>query len=1271
MQAGDVVGARFVLEAKRGSGGMGTVWRAVDRTTGEPVALKFLDTDATERFEREAALLAELAHPSIVRYVAHGRAGQGTPFLAMEWLEGESLRSKLVRGGLTTGETLVLGRRLAEALGAAHVAGIVHRDVKPSNVILAGGKAEECKLIDFGIARLAATNADVKSLTRAGDLIGTPRYMAPEQARGERDVGPAADVFSLGCVLYECLVRRPAFSGEGVLAILTKVLFEEVAPPSESAGVPPELSEIVLRMMSKDPATRPADGRAAAAELHACEPTRMSAAPSAPPVALGKKELRLVSVIVTGESEAEAPTLVGTSAPSPEALRVERLVGGGRVAVLTSEGVATDVARQAVRAALSLASSDVAVVVATGRAMVGSRLPVGEVIDRAAGLLESAKREGVRLDEATAALAGGRFELRGDAEGLYAIRERAVEEPVRTLMGRPTPCLGREREIEMLMALLDACIEEPRATCALLTAQAGIGKSRLLSEWLGRVRVERKDVEVWIGRGEQVGAGSAFALAGQMLRRAAGAALGEPPEQAQAKMLARTSRSVPESERRRVAAFLGEIAGVKFRAEDSSLLYHARQDGQRMSDQTFAAWLDFVEAELGSRPLLLVLEDLHWGDAPTVRLCEAALRVCGEQPLMVLALGRPEVREVFPKIFEERNPTSIALAPLGKRACEAFVRNVLGETENAVVSKIFELAQGSALLLEELVRAHAEGRGGEAPESVLAIVGARLALLPEPARRVLRAASVFGTPFWTGAVSSLLGGAVGTTEAESLMERLVEKDVVVRRTESRFAGEKEYAFRHALVREAAYRTLVDADRELGHKLAGEWLEQTGGRDAAAGAEHFEKARDLPRARGWWKRAAEDAYDGNDLDATLTRAERAIACGAEGEALGLLRLLQAQAHNFRGERAEQRQRAREALANLPEDAEPFFEALGVLCAACQRAGDAEGALRAAERLLAARPTEAGGVAAQGVGAAFVSTSLRLLGRPAEADALLSMAEDAFALKPGDRRLAARLHHARGSAAKFRGTGRYLGQMREARAAWADLGDTKQLANMQVSLGDAWMHLGRYAEAEGVLREAVAAATRFGLHPIAGLARHNLGFVLARAGRLREAREMGEQGLAECVRGGDQHFVRAGRAYLADTLRRQGELEAAEEQARGALEGAEQNSARARAATALAEILLARGAAAEALSACLPALEILREQGMDEGAARLRLVHAEALLGMGDTALAVEALGEARERILEAAQKLEEPDLRQSFLENVEEHARTLALARKYRVIAALR
>jgi serine/threonine protein kinase len=272
VRIGERLGDRFDIEAIAGEGGMGTVYRAADRATGRPVAVKVLSTsesDDRSRFEHEAQVVGELDHPNLVRYVAHGFTG-GRAYLVLEWLEGEDLEARLARDPLSARDALRLGAILARALGFAHARGVVHRDVKPANVFLVGGRIESAKILDFGIALSMDTP---HKRTRTGTSVGTPAYMAPEQARGERTLDARADVFSLGCVLFECLAGRPPFVAANVMAILAKVLFEDAPRLSEiRLDIPPELDHLIACMMSKSPSARPGDCQEIARALEAIEP---------------------------------------------------------------------------------------------------------------------------------------------------------------------------------------------------------------------------------------------------------------------------------------------------------------------------------------------------------------------------------------------------------------------------------------------------------------------------------------------------------------------------------------------------------------------------------------------------------------------------------------------------------------------------------------------------------------------------------------------------------------------------------------------------------------------------------------------------------------------------------------------------------------------------------------------------------------------------------------------------------------------------------------
>ena len=388
---------RFVLEHEAASGGMGTVHRGRDLQTGATVAIKLMRKAGAEvqlRFDREARILRSLVHPAIVRYVAHGILDDGAPYLVMDWIDGALLDQRMDEPGLTVAETVAVGRRVAGALGHAHAAGVVHRDVKPSNLIAPTSDLSRLMVIDFGVARAMAAPG---SLTETGAVVGTPAYMSPEQVRGERGVGPTTDVFALGCVLYSCLTGRVTFHGKRFLALRAKIIFWDPPPVRELAPeVPPELEELVMAMLSKSPARRPADGNAVLALLDALPPIagevpatprpRQRRAPRSEPRPDVAEAARLVSIVVVASPDSLEPTTV----PEPGAVlddepdehldrsledsllgygaAVDRLPDGTMIATLTDADSARAQARSAVRCAQTLRSRypDALIGVATG-----------------------------------------------------------------------------------------------------------------------------------------------------------------------------------------------------------------------------------------------------------------------------------------------------------------------------------------------------------------------------------------------------------------------------------------------------------------------------------------------------------------------------------------------------------------------------------------------------------------------------------------------------------------------------------------------------------------------------------------------------------------------------------------------------------------------------------------------------------------------------------------------------------------------------------------
>ncbi|MGB1277357.1 MAG: protein kinase domain-containing protein, partial [Nannocystaceae bacterium] len=206
LEVGSIFASRYEIVRLAGSGGMSSVYRALDRNTETYVALKVVrspDHRLSSRFRREASVLAELDSATIVRYLGHGLTPDGDRFLAMEWLEGEDLATHLTNGPLSIEDTMSVAHRVADALKIAHKHGLIHRDVKPSNLFLPGKEISQAKLLDFGIA--LTTEADLSRFTRTGAAMGTPGYMAPEQALGLQTIDHRADIYGLGALLYHCL----------------------------------------------------------------------------------------------------------------------------------------------------------------------------------------------------------------------------------------------------------------------------------------------------------------------------------------------------------------------------------------------------------------------------------------------------------------------------------------------------------------------------------------------------------------------------------------------------------------------------------------------------------------------------------------------------------------------------------------------------------------------------------------------------------------------------------------------------------------------------------------------------------------------------------------------------------------------------------------------------------------------------------------------------------------------------------------------------------
>jgi eukaryotic-like serine/threonine-protein kinase len=272
---------QYILEKKIGEGGMGAVFRARHVLLRRPTAVKVLSADragdvSLARFEREVQLTSEISHPNVVSVYDYGRSSDGGFYYAMEYLDGFDLQRLVDADGPQPASRVVyILAQVAEALAEAHGVGLIHRDVKPANILLCRHprRPDHVKVVDFGLVKKteASQNSDA-NLSVANAIMGTPLYLAPEAITSPESVDARSDLYALGAVGYFLLTGKPLFSGAGVLDVLTRTLSDKIEPPSQKLGapVPAKLEAIIMKCLARDPKLRPTDAATFRDELLAC-----------------------------------------------------------------------------------------------------------------------------------------------------------------------------------------------------------------------------------------------------------------------------------------------------------------------------------------------------------------------------------------------------------------------------------------------------------------------------------------------------------------------------------------------------------------------------------------------------------------------------------------------------------------------------------------------------------------------------------------------------------------------------------------------------------------------------------------------------------------------------------------------------------------------------------------------------------------------------------------------------------------------------------------
>jgi predicted ATPase/serine/threonine protein kinase len=921
MEPGRVV-SHYVILDTLGGGGMGVVCRARDERLHRLIALKFLpphlaaDEPAKRRFLLEARAAAALEHPNVCTIFEIGETPDGQLFIAMPLYDGETLQARLARGPLPLEQSISIAREVSAGLAAAHQSGIVHRDVKPSNImLLPDGRL---KILDFGVAKVK----DV-TMTASGTPIGTVTYMSPEQARGEQ-VDHRTDIWAVGVVLYEMLTGRPPFTGDTASAIVHAIGTRQPAAASSlRERLPQQIDDVIETALAKTPERRFAAISDIVAALDALQSgTRPARSPERSASRGSAIAMDDASIAPTAERR-RATVLVTLISDYPSLLErldpagVEELVGRLRAAAvdavrrhggLVNQALGEEIVSlfgipatqedddiRAVRAALELHARAPEISTAA-TASLGLTLTVQSGIHSGSAVAQRL-REGPRryaVSGAPVQVAARLASLAGRGAVLISPDcQRIVSPFVETEPGRPielqpeappltphrvlresgvhtrieaaersglTPFTGRAAELAALQGMI-AEARSGHGRIVLVVGEPGMGKSRIVHELRERLRGD--EIRVLLGRGRSYGGGiSPYMPVVDVIRELLDApATGPAPDVAQ---VVQRIRAADASLEPFVPLYLHLLS---IASEAFPVPRHL--DGEHLHAALLDAVAALVMVAAQRSPLLLLLEDWHWADDASREVLRRLAEVVDSQPIGVIVTTRPDAA-VLSAVAGEGS--IVQLGPLDRSGAAAVLQALLGgdAVSRALVDRVHDRTGGNPFFLEQVALTLREegavvNAGGETtlaphveslrlPDTVEAVIRARLDRLDGDSREVLRVASVIGREFGRGLLLAAVPAGIDTGRA---LDRLRAAALI---QQVRVIPEPAFKFKHVLTQEVAYGSLLEHQRKALHGAIGCSLEveaaDRADEHSEALAHHFIEAEAWNAAVRYGRRAAE-------------------------------------------------------------------------------------------------------------------------------------------------------------------------------------------------------------------------------------------------------------------------------------------------------------------------------------------------------------------------------------------------------------------------------
>jgi TOMM system kinase/cyclase fusion protein len=938
---GTTIGQYQVL-VKIGGGGMGLVYKARDTRLGRTVALKFLppewshDDTAKQRIVREAQAASATDHPNICTIHDIASTPDGRLFIVMAYYQGQTLKQRLASGRLPIEQAIDIARQVATGLAHAHAQGIVHRDIKPGNLILG---EHAVKIVDFGLAKVA----DSLQLTTAGAVLGTVAYMSPEQVRGD-DVDARTDVWATGVVLYEMLAGQQPFRG-GYAEAIGHAIKNDVPRPLRDLrpDVPEEIEQIVFRALHKDPAVRFSSGRELAQALQAAadrgagsshtatlvrsqaaSPAASSSSRDAGPLSTSGPERRHLTVLACEVFANRLADGVDDEDLHEALLRLRQICtsasekSGGYVAregrgsaSITYFGYPTageDDAATAARAALTIVGE---VKNAAGElrargidGVISLGLHSGTITARPAGaadgvvlvgeaelvavqLASMADSNAIVLTEATRRLLRNRFEcesigvrtLRGTTQPLpvYRLADAGHESLAARPLSGQTEFVGRLETTQLLRECWRKAVRG-NGQLVLLTGEPGIGKSRLLREVQKDLAQEPHSwfQATCLREYQNQPLAPVVSLLQGLMPPAEGEDAGERWDQL------RTLVDTDGPDGGHDLALLGALLSLP--AID--WLPAPAQEAPLRRQNTFKAVARLFTRAAARQPIVVAFEDLHWADPSTIEFLGPLAEATIGSAVLVLLTARSD-------FHPPQTPGSllfVRLPPLPTENVESIIRGTARrELPGDLVAAVVSRSGGNPLFAEELTRMIVESpelveRGDRfvlrqpsaRPAIPLTLHGSLLARLDRlgATKRTVQIASVIGRQFDLTLLAAACGASVA--ELHEHMERLSAADLVYRVGRSRH---ETFVFRHPLVQEVAYDSLVREERREFHRaiaLALELGTEGGPAPAHLLALHFAEAGEHVRAVRYGVQAAQDSLMQSAYLETIELARHALA-----------------------------------------------------------------------------------------------------------------------------------------------------------------------------------------------------------------------------------------------------------------------------------------------------------------------------------------------------------------------------------------------------------